>query len=695
MKVNQLDIRVGVDVGGTFTDFACALPDGRRLMFKIASTPGDPSLAVIAGLQQLVTTHGVAAASISVFAHGTTVATNAVLERKGAVVGLLTTEGFRDVLEIGRQMRRQMYSVRLTTETPVFLAPGRRRVGVAERIGPDGTVLRPLDEASVIGAVEELLAEGATSLAVTLLFSFANPAHERRIRAIVAERWPELPVSLSSDIDPVFREYERTVVTAFDAYIKPTVDAYLANLAEALVGEAVNAPLRVMQSRGGLAGAAIARRRPVRLFLSGPAAGVVGGLAEGVANGYRNLITVDIGGTSCDIALVNDAKPLVRQEGVIDGFTVRVPMVDVNAIGSGGGSIAWIDRAGGLKVGPDSAGSVPGPACYGRGGVEATVTDASVVLGLIDPGYFAGGSLTLDGEKAHAAIADRIAGPLALSVEAAARGIHRVLTAQMAEGIRLVSIKQGFDPRDFTLLGLGGGGALHACALAEELSMTRVLVPRYPGVLSAAGLLVAPVEHEVSASFARPLSGLPPADVSAALAVLDIEAGALMSAEHLTTESIKISHAADICYVGQGYHLEVPLDLVGLDPLGTLYRDFLVLHDRVYGHSVEGETRIVNLRTVHQGPIDTRPAALQVETGDPVKAIRRVLVDEGAAALQVPVLDRARMASGLEFNGPAIIEQDDTTTWVAPGWHGRVLDTLVLLLEKTGDADRDGNRDAG
>ncbi|MDA0340453.1 MAG: hydantoinase/oxoprolinase family protein, partial [Proteobacteria bacterium] len=310
MKVNQPDIRVGVDVGGTFTDFACALPDGRRLAFKIASTPGDPSLAVIAGLQELVTTHAVPAASISVFAHGTTVATNAVLERKGAVVGLLTTEGFRDVLEIGRQMRQQMYSVRLATETPVFLAPGRRRVGVAERIGPDGAVLRPLDEASVIRAVEQLLVEGATSLAVTLLFSFANPAHERRIRAIVAERWPDLPVSLSSDIDPVFREYERTVVTAFDAYIKPTVDAYLANLAEALVGAAVDAPLRVMQSRGGLAGAAIARRRPVRLFLSGPAAGVIGGLAEGEANGYRNLITVDIGGTSCDIALVNDAKPL-------------------------------------------------------------------------------------------------------------------------------------------------------------------------------------------------------------------------------------------------------------------------------------------------------------------------------------------------------------------------------------------------
>ncbi len=676
---------VGVDVGGTFTDFACVLAGGAHLAFKVPSTPADPSRAVIEGLRVLINDHGVPAEGISVFSHGTTVATNAVLERKGAVVGLVTTEGFRDVLEIGRQMRRQMYSVRLMPETPVFLAPGRRRVGVRERIGPDGAVITPLDEESVIQAIEAVRAQGATSLAVALLFSFANPSHERRIREIAAARWPDLPISLSSEIDPVFREYERTVVTAFDAYIKPTVDAYLASLSTALQGERVSAPLRVMQSRGGLAGAAIARRRPVRLFLSGPAGGVIGALSEGKANGAPDLISVDIGGTSCDIALISGAKPLVRQEGVIDGFTVRVPMVDVNAIGSGGGSIAWIDSAGGLKVGPQSAGSDPGPACYGRGGTEATVTDASLVLGLINPNYFAGGTLALDPARAHAVIDEKIAGPLSLSVEAAAAGIHRVLNAQMAEGIRLVSIKQGFDPRDFALLGLGGGGPLHACALAEELSMRRVLVPRHPGVLSAAGLLGAPVEHEVSASFPRALAGLSIAEVTQGLAALDREAAALMADERLGKVSTAVTYSADVCYVGQGYHLEVPLDLGTERPLEKLYRDFLVLHDRIYGHAVEGAARIVNLRTVHRTAVDPIPPDLSVETGAALKGTRRVLAADGTGVLTAQVHDRTRLPAGAVLSGPSVVEQDDTTTWIPPGWRGVVLDTLLLLLERTGD----------
>lgn len=673
---------VGVDVGGTFTDFACVLADGGRLAFKVPSTPRDPSQAVVEGVRRLIEEYDVSPDAISVFSHGTTVATNAVLERKGAMVGLITTDGFRDVLEIGRQMRQRMYSVRLVPETPVFLAPGRRRVGVVERIGPGGEVITPLDEASVARAVEQLLGEGATSLAVALLFSFANPSHERRIREIVAARWPDLPVSLSSEIDPVFREYERTVVTAFDAYIKPTVDAYLGNLSDALVAERIGARLRVMQSRGGLAGATIARRRPVRLFLSGPAGGVIGGLGEGSANDETDLITVDIGGTSCDIALISGAKPLVRQEGVIDGFTVRVPMVDVNAIGSGGGSIAWIDGAGGLKVGPHSAGSDPGPACYGRGGAQATVTDACLVLGLIDPGYFAGGTLTLDAALAREVVETTIAEPLSLSVEEAARGILRVLTAQMAEGIRLVSIKQGFDPRDFALLALGGGGPLHACALAEELSMRKVLVPRHPGVLSAAGLLAAPVEHEVSASFARPLADLRVTAVKDGLERLDIEAAALMADEKLGDVETSVSYSADVCYIGQGYHLEVPLDLDDPAPLEKLYREFLVLHDRIYGHSVEGATRIVNLRTVHRVAAAAIAPDGRVGPGEALKGTRQVVATPADTPVEARVYDRARMRPGETIQGPAIIEQDDTTTWVPPGWRGETRDTLLVILER-------------
>ena len=496
--------RIGVDVGGTFTDVVC-VRDGRPpLVFKVPSTPANPGEAALAAVERLAA-EGVEPGSLTQLAHGTTVATNAVLERKGGRLGIIATEGFRDTLEIGRQMRREMYEVRLDPQTPVFLAPRAMRIGVRERIGPAGEVIEPLDEGSVRDALDRLVAAGAECIAVCLLFSFVNPEHERRVREIARSDHPELEISLSSEVDPAFREYERTAVTAFDAYIKPTVGRYLADLARRMEDAGVPAPLQIMQSRGGLASADIARGRPVRLFLSGPAAGVIGGQATGAAAGHDDLITLDVGGTSSDIALVSGAKPLIRSEGVIDEFPVRVPMVDVNAIGAGGGSVAWLDDAGGLRVGPRSAGSEPGPACYARGGGEPTVTDASVVLGYLDPKYFAGGAIELDVERARDAIAKRIAAPLGLGIEDAAAGIHQVVNAQMAEGIRLVSVRQGFDPREFTLVAMGGAGPLHACALAADLAIARVVVPRHPGVLSAAGLLAAPIEHEVSTAYAEPL----------------------------------------------------------------------------------------------------------------------------------------------------------------------------------------------
>lgn len=680
-------VRIGVDVGGTFTDFAGLMPDGRLIAFKVPSTPDDPSRAVLRGVDRLAAEYGVQPQSIVRFAHGTTVATNAVLERNGARLGLLTTAGFRDVLEIGRQMRHQMYAVRLVPETPVFLASGRYRRGVVERVGPDGAVITPLDEVSVVDAVEALVADGIEALAVCLLFAFTNPAHERRIAEIVAARWPDLPISLSSAVDPVFREYERTVVTAFDAYIKPTVDTYLSRLQSSLSERGVPAPLQIMQSRGGLAGVAVARQRPVRLFLSGPAGGVVGAQTEGANAGVDDLITVDIGGTSCDIALINKSKIVIKQYSSIDGFTVRVPMVDVNAIGSGGGSIAWIDPAGRLRVGPQSAGSAPGPAAYGRGD-DATVTDASLTIGYLDPDYFAGGTLKLDIGRARDAVRRRVAEPLSLSLEAAALGIHKVLNVQMAEGIRLVSIRQGFDPRDFALLGLGGGGPLHLCAMADELGMTRCLVPMHPGVLSAAGLLSAPVEHEVSASFPRPLSQTDMAAVLETLSALDAEAAELMSEEEVDPRAVSVSYAADICYIGQGYHLEVPLSADAPDALERLYRDFLVLHDRIYGHAVEGPVRLVNLRTVHRSESGDRSGIAEVEPGDPKKGTRSVLLAADRPRVDVPVYDRRRLPAGTILEGPAIVEQADTTTWVAPGWSARVLDGGVLSLDRFREGEK-------
>ena len=674
--------KIGVDVGGTFTDFSCVSIDGERLTFKLPSTTNDPSEGVIAGIKEIINQTNISPAEISVFAHGTTVATNAVLERKGATLGLLTTEGFRDVLEIGRQMRTQMYSVRLKPETPIFLAPGARRLGVVERIGPDGSIVKPLDEDSLKKAVEELLIQGVEAVAIAFLFSFINPEHELRAREIISKKWPSLTISISSEVDPVFREYERTVVTAFDAYIKPTVDTYLSNLSEALEKEGISAPLQVMQSRGGLAGGKTARARPVRLFLSGPAGGVIGGLEEGKESGFENLITVDIGGTSCDIALINNSKPLLRQEGVIDTFSVRIPMVDVNAIGSGGGSVAWIDSAGGLRVGPHSAGSDPGPACYNRGGNKPTVTDASLVMGLLDPNYFANGRLRLDGHKAYLALEHDIAKPMQLTVDKAASGIHRVLVSQMSEGIRSVSVKQGFDPRDFSLMALGGAGPLHACALAEELQITKVLVPKNPGVLSASGLLNAPVEHEVSVSFNKELESVTVEQVSKTLDKLDTEARQLMISENADLGKVEITYYADICYIGQGYHLEVELKLLAQKPLQKIYRDFLELHDRVYGHSVEGAVRIVNLRSVHQLPAVSPVSKLAINRGDCLKAHREVFVDAEDQRLTVSVLDRSFIQIGSSIEGPVIIEQGDTTTWVPRGWEGTVLETGLLLLNK-------------
>ena len=668
---------IGIDVGGTFTDVVCRGADGSVRIAKLPTTRDDPSQAVLAALEKARRDWDVPPDAITRFAHGTTAATNAVLERKGARIGLITTEGFRDVLEIGRQMRHQMYDLVLRPETPVFLAPGRYRKEVRERLDAQGRVLIPLDDDSVRRAVTELVESGVQAIAVCLLFSFLDPAHEHRIRAIIAETHPALPVSLSSDVDPAFREYERTCVTAFDAYLKPVIADYLANLERGLAAAGVVVPLQVMQSRGGLMSSAIARQRPVRLFLSGPAAGVIGGVEAGRAAGCLDLITVDIGGTSCDIALVTGGSPLIRSEGVIDGYTVRVPMVDVSAIGAGGGSIAWLDGAGSLRVGPHSAGSEPGPACYGRGGTQPTVTDASVVLGYIDPARFAGGTLTLQPELARAAIGQVVAAPLGMSVEQAALGIHRVLNAQMAEAIRLVSIGRGIDPRGYALLPLGGGGPMHACALAEELGIASIVIPAHPGVLSAAGLLGAVVEHEIAAAFPCALAELRADALEAALRDLDGRCALLMQAEGVA--DAEISHFADVCYIGQSYHLEVPL--LSHDA-GAIYDGFLAAHERVYGHSTRVPAKIVNLRSVHRsraGKVAVGAVETAVAGGGSMRDIR---IRDRAEPVAAAIWSRTALTPDTLVPGPAIIEQSDTTTLVEPDWTARVVGGGALLLER-------------
>jgi N-methylhydantoinase A/oxoprolinase/acetone carboxylase beta subunit len=671
---------VGVDIGGTFTDIVCAGSDGSLRLMKRPTTRGDPAAAVRDAVAAMRAEWGIDPAAIERFVHGSTVATNAVIERKGARTGIVTTAGFKDVLEIGRQMRHRMYDLVLAPETPGFLAPGARRKEVRERISAQGEIVVPLDEDDVRRAAAELVADGVEAVAIVFLFSFLDPAHERRAAAIVREAHPHLALSLSSEVDPAFREYERTAVTAFDAYLKPVVAGYLARMGADLAASGIPAPLQVMQSRGGICAAATAARRPVRLFLSGPAAGVVGGVSVGKAAGVGDLITIDIGGTSCDIALVSGGEPLVRAEGVIDGYTVRVPMVDVTAIGTGGGSIARLDAAGALRVGPQSAGSEPGPACYGRGGTEATVTDASLMLGYLDPDYFAGGTLRLDPELARAAIAP-LADSMGVAVETAALGIHRVVNAQMAEAMRLVSIGRGIDPRFYTLLPLGGAGPVHAAALAAELGIARIIVPPHPGVLSAAGLLAAPIEHELSAAFPRALAEVGWTEVAAVLAGLDAGCAELMRGEKIAAGVPQTRHFADICYIGQGYHLEIAIHHREPEPLAALYRDFLAAHDKIYGYAAAAPARIVNLRAVHRASL-AAPATVPPPgaAGNP-KRRRRVLIDPAIGPETAAVYDRAALAADAAFAGPAIVEQSDTTTIVPGGWRCRVASGGVLVLE--------------
>jgi len=703
---------VGIDIGGTFTDLVCVLPDGVLKLAKLRSTPKNPARAVLDAVNHLRDAWDIDPASISRFVHGTTVATNAVIERKGARIGFIASEGFRDLLEIGRGNRREIYDTVLKPQAPVFLAPRHLRHDVPARLDARGSVVQPLDEAALLAAVDELVALDVRAIAIVFLFSFLDPSQERRARTLILQRHPQLAVSLSSEVDPAFREYERACVTAFDAYLKPVLDQYLSQMEQGLAEAGVPARLQIMQSRGGVSSAGVARARPVRLFLSGPAAGAIGGAMTGRAVGRRDLISVDIGGTSCDIALAADGVPLLRSEGSIEGHPVRVAMVDVNAIGAGGGSLAWLDGAGTLRVGPHSAGADPGPACYARGGREPTVTDASLALGWLDPANFAGGTVALDAGCARAAIRARIAVPLGMDIERAALSIHRVVNAQMAEGIRMASIHRGIDPRGFSLVALGGGGGLHACALAEELDIAEVLVPRHPGVLSAIGLLAAPVEHEALVACARPIAGADPADILARLAALDESCAAAMRAEghaaayvsgpvapmadaaapaapHGGARRMAIRHLADVCFIGQSSYVSVPLASGNPETmLSRLYEDFLQAHERIYGHSSREPARIVNLRSVHgieSG--DTLeaarpPAAAPAAGGSRSGRSRAIWLPGAGAPVDATVIERSRLAAGERFSGPALVEQVDTTTLVPAGWSGEVAPSGELILTR-------------
>lgn len=659
---------VGVDTGGTFTDFVL-IQDGAVRIHKEASTPDDPSRAILNGLTAL----GVLE-RLATVVHGSTVATNAVLERTGARVGLITTAGFADALEIGRQTRPRIYGFQMRREPP--LVPARLRLEVNERLDEQGRTLLPLDLESVDKAIATLKRERVDSLAICLLFSFVNPEHEHAIAE--RARAAGLHVSASADVLPEFREYERTSTVTLNAYVGPIIDRYLGRLESSLPA---HTPLRVMQSNGGSISAATARREAARTLLSGPAAGVVGAAFMAAASGFDQVISFDMGGTSTDVALVSGAISETT-EGSIGGYPMRLPMIDIHTVGAGGGSIAWFDTGGALRVGPASAGADPGPAAYGRGGVEPTVADANIVLGRLIPEHMLGGALRLDPDAATNAVAS-IARRLDLAPDAAALGMLRIVNAHMEGAIRVISVQRGYDPRDCALVAFGGAGPLHACELAASLRIPRVLIPPAAGVLSAFGMLAADVIKDYVRTVMLPLIGSDDT-IAAALARLSEQGRRDLIDEGYADERISLERYLDMRYVGQSYELTIPF-AEGAGMASAFHR----AHAQRFGYSDAREpVQIVNVRVKARGRVDTPPLPRQPEASaaesEPERLWRVAFSGAGGGLvwLDTPVYLRERLAPGVTLTGPAIVAQYDTTTVLPPGWSAKVNTAGAIVAQR-------------
>ena len=675
--------RIAFDVGGTFTDFT-TLDDASGAVgyFKVPSTPRDPSLAIEAGLRALVAERGVAPEAIAHLGHGTTVATNLVIERKGASVGLLTTRGFRDVLEIGRQTRPHLYDY--TVGRPVPLVPRELRLEVDERVLADGSVLRPLDDAQVAQAARQLAGAGVTAVAICFIHAYRRPDHEQRAREIVRRVLPDAYVSLSSDVLPEFREFERMSTTVLNAYMGPRMGSYLQGLLERVRALGIGAEVDTVHSNGGLMSVQTVREVPVRTCVSGPAAGVIGSAEIGRLAGFRNLVTFDVGGTSTDVSVVVDGKALFASDRLVADYPVKTPMLDIHVIGAGGGSIAAIDDAGALKVGPRSAGADPGPVAYGRGGTQVTLTDANIVLGRLDPVALLEGRLPVDARAARDAIAQEIAAPLGLTVEAAAHGIVRIANANMGRAIRSVSTEKGYDVRDFALMAFGGAGPLHATELAAECGIRTVLVPLEPGTFCARGILLS----DVTMDFVR--SQLSVADATSwARTCRTLEEMQEQAADWLAREGVEPQRRAlrltiEARYDGQNYEVAVPLERVDRDGLDAFVAAFRARHHQEYGYDVVGrDTEIVNCRVQAVGQIPKTAQRFEPRTGgDALRGHRAVYFGAGHGWLDTGLWRREHLCAGQVLEGPAIVEEMSATTVVHPGQTLRVdpLGNLVIAV---------------
>jgi N-methylhydantoinase A len=678
--------RLGIDVGGTFTDLVVIDEKTKAIrLTKTPSTPKSPDRGVLNGIRKVERVFGIDSKQLDFLIHGTTVATNALIERKGVKAGLIVTHGFRDVLHIARQIRPKLYD--FFERRPDPFIPRHLRFEVPERVLYDGRVAEPLDEEEVRNVARLLLRHGVGVVAVCLLHAYANPIHEVRVKEILEAHMPEVRVSLSSEVLPEFKEYERMSTTVINAYVMPIVERYLTQIRVSLDEMEIRTGLHIMQSNGGVMTAETAGQKSVHTVLSGPAAGVLGGLELAKMAGFEDIITVDMGGTSFDVSLAHRGRATFTNESDIGGHAIKVPMIDIKTLGAGGGSIAWVDPGGALQVGPESAGADPGPACYEGGGQQPTVTDANLVLGYLNPDYFAGGEMRLDRELAIQAIMKKIAEPMGLSLEEAAEGIFRVVNATMIRGIRLVSVEKGYDPREFTLVCFGGAGPVHAMKLAQELNIHRVLVPEGPGVNCALGLLMADFRHDYSRTFLHLMSRLDPSRLTEAFGELEARATKQMLSEGLAREAVVFHRSADLRYLGQGYELELPFPGGRYDKhdLETLADEFGRLHRDNYGYTMDPDSvEIVNLRLVAIGLLD-KPEVKSEKQGppDPARAYkeqRRVYMD--GRFWDVPIYERGRMQCGMEIPSPAIVEQTDSTTVIFPGFHTVVDRHRNLILTR-------------
>jgi N-methylhydantoinase A len=682
--------RIGIDVGGTFTDFTLLDESHAQVHFhKVASTPGDPSQAIATGIAELLATHRLPPAAIRHIGHGTTVATNLVIEGKGARAGLLTTRGFRDVMEIGRQVRPHLYDY--SRGKPPPLIARRHRIELGERIAAQGTILEPLLDSELEDAIERLRGEQLESVAICFLHAYRNPVHEQQARAAIERLLPGTYISVSSEVLPEFREFERLSTTALNAVVGPRMQRYLERFLERVRALGIEVEPFTIHSNGGLMSVRAVRAFPVRTCLSGPAAGVVGAARVGEAAGLHNLVTFDVGGTSTDVSLVVGGLPLFTSLRNIAEYPVKTPMVDVHVIGAGGGSIAAIDDAGALKVGPRSAGAEPGPAAYGRGGSAATLTDAQIVLHRLNPVSLLSGRLPVDEARARAVILERIARPLGLTLEDAAEGIIRIANANMGRAIRAVSTERGYDLGEFALFAYGGAGPLHAVDVAIECGIGAVIVPQEPGTMCARGMLLTHVSFDFVRSLIATASAAAWAQVRESVAHMRTEASRWLQQEHVAPHDRSFRCHVDARYEGQNFEVVVALEAD--TDLAQFLRDFAAAHEREYGYALaERPVEIVNCRLQALGAVPNAPLADYSQGGSLEAALagrRSIYFGREHGWMETPVYARKHIAARVEITGPAAIEEMSSTVVLAPNAHARIdaLGNVVIDVRESSPSD--------